>query len=203
MTGRLITFEGSDGAGKSTQLPRLAAWLEGQGVSLLATREPGGAEGAERIRELLLADGADWDPLTEAMLHHAARREHVEKRMRPALAAGRWVLSDRFYDSTVAYQCFGQGVAREDEAVLRRLATGGLAPDLTLFLDLPLETARARQANPARYEAMSDALHRRVREGFLAIAREEPQRVAVIDASGDPDSVSEAIRERVAQRFGL
>ena len=205
MTGRLITFEGGDGAGKSTQIARLADWLGGLDVPVLCTREPGGTTEAEAIRGLLVSGESDWDALTEAMLHYAARREHAEKRIRPALAAGTWVLSDRFFDSTVAYQCYGQGVAPEDEAVLRRLAIGALRPDLTLLLDLPVETGRdrARGRQKSRYEEMNDELHLRVRAGFLEIARREPERVAVIDAGKDPDSVAAAVQAVVAGRFGL
>ena len=205
MTGRLITFEGGDGAGKSTQIVRLADWLGGLDVPVVCTREPGGTTEAEAIRGLLVSGESDWDALTEAMLHYAARREHAEKRIRPALAAGTWVLSDRFFDSTVAYQCYGQGVAPEDEAVLRRLAIGALRPDLTLLLDLPVETGRdrARGRQKSRYEEMNDELHLRVRAGFLEIARREPERVAVIDAGKDPDSVAAAVQAVVAGRFGL
>lgn len=205
MTGRLITFEGGDGAGKSTQIARLADWLGGLDVPVVCTREPGGTTEAEAIRGLLVSGESDWDALTEAMLHYAARREHTEKRIRPALAAGTWVLSDRFFDSTVAYQCYGQGVAPEDEAVLRRLAIGALRPDLTLLLDLPVETGRdrARGRQKSRYEEMNDELHLRVRAGFLEIARREPERVAVIDAGKDPDSVAAAVQAVVAGRFGL
>lgn len=205
MTGRLITFEGGDGAGKSTQTARLADFLAGRGIPVLCTREPGGTAEAESVRALLVSGEADWDPLTEAMLHYAARREHVEKRIRPALAAGKWVISDRFYDSTVAYQCYGQGAAPEDEAALRWLAIGGLQPDLTLLLDIPVETGRERaQARQrSRYEAMNDGLHLRVRSGFLDIARREPQRVAVVDAAQDPDNVAAAVQTIVAERFGL
>ncbi|MCY3673124.1 MAG: dTMP kinase [Alphaproteobacteria bacterium] len=205
MTGRLITFEGGDGAGKSTQIARLADWLGGLDVPVVCTREPGGTTEAEAIRRLLVSGESDWDALTEAMLHYAARREHAEKRIRPALAAGTWVLSDRFFDSTVAYQCYGQGVAPEDEAVLRRLAIGALQPDLTLLLDLPVETGRdrARERQKSRYEEMNDELHLRVRAGFLEIARREPGRVAVIDAGKDPDSVAAAVQAVVAGRFGL
>ncbi|MCY3755992.1 MAG: dTMP kinase [Alphaproteobacteria bacterium] len=205
MTGRLITFEGGDGAGKSTQIARLADWLGGLDVPVVCTREPGGTTEAEAIRGLLVSGESDWDALTEAMLHYAARREHAEKRIRPALAAGTWVLSDRFFDSTVAYQCYGQGVAPEDEAVLRRLAIGALRPDLTLLLDLPVETGRdrARGRQKSRYEEMNDELHLRVRAGFLEIARREPERVAVIDAGKDPDSVAAAVQAVVAGRFGL
>ena len=205
MTGRLITFEGGDGAGKSTQIARLANFLAGLAIPVLCTREPGGTAEAEAVRTLLVSGEADWDPLTEAMLHYAARREHVEKRIRPALAAGKWVISDRFYDSTVAYQCYGQGVTPENEAVLRRLAIGGLQPDLTLMLDIPVETGRerAQARQKSRYEAMNDDLHLRVRSGFLEIARREPQRVAVVDAAKDPDSVAAAVQTIVAGRFGL
>jgi len=205
VTGRLITFEGGDGAGKSTQIARLADWLGGLDVPVVCTREPGGTTEAEAIRGLLVSGESDWDALTEAMLHYAARREHAEKRIRPALAAGTWVLSDRFFDSTVAYQCYGQGVAPEDEAVLRRLAIGALRPDLTLLLDLPVETGRdrARGRQKSRYEEMNDELHLRVRAGFLEIARREPERVAVIDAGKDPDSVAAAVQAVVAGRFGL
>ena len=205
MTGRLITFEGGDGAGKSTQIARLADYLGGLGISVLCTREPGGTVGAEAIRTLLVSGEADWDPLTEAMLHFAARREHVEKRVRPAVTAGTWVLCDRFYDSTVAYQCYGQGVSLDDEATLRRLAVDNLRPDLTLLLDIPVETGRARaQARQqSRYEAMNDDLHLRVRAGFLAIARREPQRVKIVDAGQDPDSVAAAVRRIVAEHFDL
>ena len=205
MTGRLITFEGGDGAGKSTQIARLADYLAGLGIPVLCTREPGGTAEAEAVRALLVSGEADWDPLTEAMLHYAARREHVEKRVRPALAAGKWVISDRFYDSTVAYQCYGQGLAAEDEAALRRLAIGGLQPDLTLMLDIPVETGRdrAQARQKSRYEAMNDDLHLRVRAGFLEIARLEPQRVAVVDATHDPDNVAAAVQAIVAGRFGL
>ena len=205
MTGRLITFEGGDGAGKSTQIARLADYLGGFGIPVICTREPGGTAEAEAIRALLVSGEADWDPLTEAMLHYAARREHVEKRIQPALAAGEWVISDRFYDSTVAYQCYGQGLAAEDEAALRRLAIGGLQPDLTLMLDIPVETGRerAQARQKSRYEAMNDDLHLRVRAGFLEIARREPQRVAVVDAARDPDNVAAAVQTIVAGRFGL
>lgn len=205
MTGRLITFEGGDGAGKTTQIGQLADFLEGLGMPVVRTREPGGTAEAEAIRKLLVSGEADWDPLTEAMLHFAARREHVEKHIRPALAAGQWVLSDRFFDSTVAYQCYGQGVAPEDEAALRRLAIGSLQPDLTLLLDISVETGRkrAQSRQESRYEAMNDDLHRRVRAGFIEIARRDPQRIAVVDAERDPDSVAVTVRNIVAERFGL
>lgn len=205
MTGRLITFEGGDGAGKSTQIARLADYLDELGIPVLCTREPGGTAGAEAIRTLLVSGEADWDPLAEAMLHFAARREHVEKFIRPTVAGGTWVLCDRFFDSTVAYQCYGQGVSLDDETALRRLAIDNLQPDLTLLLDIPVETGRARaqMRQQSRYEAMSDDLHLRVRAGFLEIARREPQRVKIIDAGRDADSVAAAVCRIVAGHFGL
>ncbi len=205
MTGRLITFEGGDGAGKSTQLPLLAGYLRSLNIPVMCTREPGGTPEAEAIRELLVSGQADWDPLAEALLHYAARREHVEKRIRPALAAGQWVLSDRFYDSTIAYQCYGQGVALDDEARLRRLAIGALRPDLTLFLNISVEAARERKRarQPSRYEAMADPVHRFVLQGFMESARREPDRIAVIDAEQDCDGVAAAVRTVVAERFNL
>ncbi|MCY3981712.1 MAG: dTMP kinase [Alphaproteobacteria bacterium] len=203
--GQLISFEGGDGAGKTTQIARLANWLDGLGVPVIRTREPGGTDEAEAIRTLLVAQKADWDPLAEAMLHYAARREHVEKRIRPALTSGTWVLCDRFYDSTIAYQCYGQGVALEDESALRQFAIGALRPDLTLLLDIPVAAGRdrTRDRRQSRYEEMNNDLHLRVREGFLAIAHREPERVTIIDAAEDPESVAAAVRAVVARRFDL
>ncbi|MFO0161463.1 MAG: dTMP kinase, partial [Alphaproteobacteria bacterium] len=143
--GYFITLEGGEGAGKSTQARRLAAALAAAGVPVLRTREPGGAPGAERIRELLLSPGS-WDSLTEAMLHFAARREHVVRSIRPMLDAGAWVICDRFADSTLAYQGAGQGLAHETWARLCDLTLEGLQPDLTLILDLPVEARLARAA---------------------------------------------------------
>ncbi|MFO0291895.1 MAG: dTMP kinase, partial [Rhodospirillales bacterium] len=134
--GRFVTFEGGEGAGKSTQLRFLAEWLEAQGLAVVTTREPGGTPGAERIRKLLVEGDADaWIPTTEALLHYAARVEHVERVVRPALAAGRWVLSDRFADSTMAYQGYGHRLGPARIAALHRAALGGFKPDLTLVLD--------------------------------------------------------------------
>jgi dTMP kinase len=147
--GYFITLEGGEGAGKSTQARRLAAALAAAGVPVLRTREPGGAPGAERIRDLLLSPGS-WDSLTEAMLHFAARREHVVRSIRPMLEAGAWVICDRFADSTLAYQGAGQGLAYETWARLCDLTLEGLQPDLTLILDLPVEAGLARAAGGVR-----------------------------------------------------
>ena len=170
--GYFITLEGGEGAGKSTQARRLAAALAAAGVPVLRTREPGGAPGAERIRELLLSPGS-WDSLTEAMLHFAARREHMVRSIRPMLEAGAWVICDRFADSTLAYQGAGQGLAYETWARLCDLTLEGLQPDLTLILDIPvaqgLARAAARRGMETRYENMVEAFHHRVRAGFRAM----------------------------------
>jgi dTMP kinase len=206
--GRFITFEGGEGAGKSTQARRLAEALGRAGIDALLTREPGGSAGAEQIRALLVqGDAARWDAVTETLLHHAARRDHVEKTIRPALAAGRWVVSDRFADSTTAYQGYGHGVALAQIRALHAWAVGDLAPDLTLVLDLPPDAGLGRAGSRAdaedRYERMGADFHARLRDGFLAIARGEPQRCAVIDAGPDVDAVAAAVRATVEARLGV
>jgi len=206
--GRFITLEGGEGAGKSTQLRLLADGLTGAGLSILATREPGGSAGAEEIRGLLLGGGVGrWDLVTEALLMMAARRDHVERTVRPALAAGVWVVSDRFEDSTRAYQGAGSGLDPNIIGDLSRIACEGLAPDLTLILDLPVSMGRARaaarHAGADRFEQRDDAFHERVRAGFLAIAAAEPGRCAVIDATAAPAEVASAIRAVVQARLGI
>ena len=204
--GRFITLEGGEGAGKSTQARRLAAHLSDQGLPVLVTREPGGSAGAEKIRSLLLG-GTGFDPVAEAMLMFAARREHVVATIRPALAAGMWVICDRFADSTRAYQCHGQGVPGEVYRKLADLALEGLAPDLTLILDIPPEAGMARAAARGvaadRYERLDAGFHARVRAGFLAIAKAEPSRCAVVDATRDPEAVFAAIRGELGARLGV
>jgi dTMP kinase len=206
--GRFITIEGGEGGGKSTQVKRLARALEATGLAIVTTREPGGAPGAEQIRALLVQGAPDrWDPMTEVMLFAAARREHVARTIEPALTVGRWVISDRFADSTMAYQGYGRGIDRGTLEALHRLAVGTLVPDLTLILDLPVETgltrARARAGAEQRFEAMDTTFHERLRQGFLAIAAAEPQRCAVIDATGSVDAVHAAIVVAVAQRLAV
>ncbi|MGG5808460.1 dTMP kinase [Falsiroseomonas sp. CW058] len=203
--GRFITFEGGEGGGKSTQARRLAAHLCELGLPVLLTREPGGSAGAESIRTLLLG-GRGFDPVAEAMLMFAARRDHLVASIRPALGAGMWVVCDRFADSTRAYQCHGQGVPEEAYRRLADLALEGLAPDLTLVLDLPPATGMARAAGRGlaadRYERLDAGFHARVRTGFLAIAAAEPGRCAVIDAAAEEEAVAAAVREAVARRLG-
>lgn len=205
---KFITIEGGEGAGKSTQIELLAAALEGAGVSVCATREPGGSPGAEQIRGLLVTGETDrWDPMTEALLHFAARRDHLQKVVLPSLEAGQWVLSDRFADSTMAYQGYGHGLGREAIEALYALVVGDFAPDLTLILDLPvelgLERALARRDGEDRYEGLGRAFHERLRAAFHGIAEREPRRCALIDASGDVATVHAAVRASVSARLGL
>ncbi len=209
--GKFITFEGGEGAGKSTQVRLLARALEAKGLDVVETREPGGSPGAEEIRRLLVSGSVGrWEPLSEALLHYAARREHLAARILPALARGQWVISDRFADSTMAYQGYGQGLDRGLIAELHRLVVGDFAPDLTVILDLPVEQGlrRAGQRDgddgaETRYERMDRAVHDRLREGFLEIARLAPERCTVIDATGDEAVVHAAVRRCLDARFGL
>jgi dTMP kinase len=204
--GRFITFEGGEGGGKSTQARRLAAHLSALGIPVVLTREPGGSVGAEAIRALLL-NGSGFDPVAEAMLMFAARREHVVATIRPALSAGMWVISDRFADSTRAYQCHGQGVPGEVYRELADLALEGLTPDLTLVLDVPPEAGMVRAASRGiaadRYERLDPGFHARVRAGFLAIGAAESDRCAVVDASRGPDEVFADVLAAVASRLQL
>lgn len=195
MRGRFITFEGGEGAGKSTQVARLATSLRSAGIDLVQTREPGGSPGAEQIRDLVLNGAAErWSPLTEIMLMYAARADHLERTIRPALAAGKWVLCDRFADSSRAYQGAGGGVAQSFIEQLDAAIVGGDQPDLTLIFDLPVEIGLARAlgrggASEVRFESKGQAFHQRLRDGFAAIAAAHPDRCRIIDAGGDPDTV--------------
>jgi len=204
--GRFITLEGGEGAGKSTQVARLKAWLEGRGHRVVATREPGGAPGAEMIRKLLVEGPVErWDGLTEALLHFAARREHLRSTVWPALGGGAWVVSDRFADSTMAYQGYGHGTDRAMLRALYDIAVGDFRPDLTLVLDLPVDVglarATARRGTETRYESLPVAFHERVRAGFLEMASADPARFVVIDASGAIEVTAAAISDAVDRRL--
>jgi dTMP kinase len=204
---RFITLEGGEGAGKSTQIARLKSWLEGRGHRVLATREPGGSPGAEMIRKLLVEGPVErWDGTTEALLHFAARREHLRSTVWPALKRGDWVLSDRFADSTLAYQGYGHGIDRAIFQQLYDVAVGDFRPHLTIMLDLPIDTglarAAARRGTETRYESLPRDFHERVRTGFREIASREPRRCVVIDATGDVDTIAAAIADAVKQRLG-
>lgn len=203
--GRFITLEGVEGAGKSTQLHRLLEWLRSRGIEPLVTREPGGTPAAERIRDLLLdASNAELAGTAELLLVFAARADHLAHCLEPALAAGRWVLCDRFTDATHAYQGGGRGLERARIAELERFVQRGLQPDLTLVFDLPvdrgLERARRRSA-PDRFEAEDIAFFERVRSVYLEIATQSPERVFLIDADQPEDRVAAEVRDRVAERL--
>lgn len=204
--GRFITLEGGEGAGKSTQIALLKDALQAQGISVVVTREPGGSEGGEEIRNLLV-NGAThrWEPLTEALLNYAARHEHLQKVILPALEQGQWVLCDRFADSTMAYQGYGHGMDREIIRRLHRLVVDDVSPDLTLIFDMPvelgLERAGSRGEGEDRYERMGFDFHQRLRDGFLEIARKDPGRCILIDATGDIGAVAMAVAAEVADRL--
>jgi thymidylate kinase len=197
--GWFITIEGPDGAGKTTQTEGLAAHLRARGLDVVLTREPGGTWLGERLREVLLArtgSTAPTDALTDAFLFNAARRQLVSEVVAPALSAGRTVLCARFADSTLAYQGYGAGVPLERLRALEVVATDGLRPDLTILLDLPVEAGLARKApgDVTRFEAEFDlAFHRRVRQGFLALAAADPARFTVVDATQSAQAVATAV----------
>lgn len=205
--GRFITFEGGEGTGKSTQVRRLVERLTAAGREAVATREPGGSPGAETIRDLLVRGAADrWSPVTETLLMYAARRDHIERVIRPALARGAWVVCDRFADSTRAYQGVAGGA---DPALISALETFVLEevrPDLTLVLDLPadqgLERAAVRAGVETRFESKGEAFHARLRDAFLNIAAAEPGRCAVIDGAASVETVAERVWATVGERLG-
>jgi dTMP kinase len=204
--GRFITIEGGEGAGKTTQVALLVAALERARIPARATREPGGSPGGEAIRRLLLeGDGERWDAVGEALLLFAARRDHVTRLIEPSLAQGIWVVSDRFADSTLAYQGYGRRLALKDLATLHRFALGSFAPDLTVILDLPAATGLARAAARAsvgdRFERLDRAFHERLRQGFRQIAADDAARCVLIDGSSDQQTVHCAVLDAVQQRL--
>jgi dTMP kinase len=208
MTGKFITLEGGEGAGKSTQVLRLAAALAAKGIAVVTTREPGGSSGAEEIRGLLVnGTPGRWDALTETLLVFAARADHVKCTIGPALVADKWVISDRFTDSTYAYQGAGRGLARETIRRIDAVVLDDFAPDFTLILDLDVETGLARAGKrgnaESRFENFGRDFHERLRQGFLDIARRNPDRCVVIDAGRDEAAVTAAIWTAVVRRFGL
>ncbi len=205
-TGVFITLEGGEGAGKSTQLKLLEERLVTHEIDIVRTREPGGVPSAETIRDLLVNGETDkWRPLTETLLHFAARHEHISRLVQPALDRGQWVLCDRFADSTTAYQGYAQNIDLETIATLYRLAVGNLEPNLTIILDLPvevgLERAEDRGIGGTRYEKMGIEFHKRLRDGFLRIAANNPHRCSILDATQSIEEISEYIMALVEERF--
>ncbi|MBI1181391.1 MAG: dTMP kinase [Alphaproteobacteria bacterium] len=198
--GIFVTFEGGEGAGKSTQLGLLGARLRTQGKGVVETREPGGP-----IRSLLVQGDRAWMPMTEALLHFAARAEHLAETVLPALEDGSWVLCDRFADSTMAYQGYAQGLGRGPVEKLYELVVGRLRPHLTLILDIPVELgldrAIRRDVRETRYERMGQDFHEKLRDAFRDIARREPERCVVINADQPVEDVHEAVWAAVRRRL--
>lgn len=206
--GRFISFEGGEGGGKSTQVRLLAERLRARGHEVVCTREPGGSTGAEALRALLVQGEVDrWSPTAETLILYAAREDHLQRTIRPALAAGAWVICDRFADSTRAYQGAAGAVAPSLITALERAVVGETWPDLTLVFDLPPELGLSRAAGrggaEARFEAKGIEFHTRLREGFLALAAAEPERCRLIDAAEEIDVVAARVWAEVEARFHL
>jgi len=202
---RFIVFEGGEGAGKSTQVQRLADALRARGEDVVTTREPGGSPGAEAIRSLLVSgDAARWSPETEALLINAARSDHLDCTIRPALDKGRWVICDRFADSTMAYQGYGMGLDRAWLEALRKRVVGATEPGLTLVFDLPVDVGLGRAVASQRYEKMGREFHEKLRAAFrdIAAAKDGRKRV-VIDAGQDVEAVARQVFAAVAAAYGL
>lgn len=205
---RFITFEGGEGTGKSTQCRHLCTALAARGIPWIVTREPGGSPGAEDIRKLLVeGEPGRWNPLPETLLLFAARADHIAHTIEPALKAGKWVVCDRFTDSTYAYQGAARGLDRETIRRIESIAIGDFKPDLTLILDLPpeegLKRTGSRTHRETRFEKFGHRFHETLRQAFLEIARRSPERCAVVDASGPQEIVAAHIWDVVAKRFAI
>jgi len=210
LQGRFITFEGGEGSGKSTQAARLVERLEAMGFAVLVTREPGGSPFAEAVRDVILGGTLpDHAPLSEALLFYAARADHLQATIRPALAAGTWVVCDRFSDSTRVYQGAAGRLSLDVIERLEELVVAPTFPDLTLVVDVPVDVglarANARRGGSAQeadpYERRGPAFHQALRQGFLSIAASQPERCAVIDGARDPDAVAGDVWQAVRSRF--
>lgn len=202
--GKFITLEGGEGAGKSTQASLLVSRLRGAGIAAEQTREPGGTPFAEAIRGVLVGKAARGvDPIAEALAHFAARADHIAKVIRPALEAGRWVVSDRFADSTYAYQAVAGGITAERFQAIQRAAIGDFVPDLTLVLDLPVEQGLARAADANRYERLGPDYHQQVRLAFRSLPMTFAGRCFEIDATGDVATIAQRIFSIVRDRLGV
>ena len=200
--GLFITFEGTDGAGKTTQIERLTANLRQTGYDVCLTREPGGTPISEQVRDMLLnPDHSEMAATTELLLYAASRAQHVSEVIKPALESGKIVISSRFADATVVYQGYGRGLDLERIHYLNRIATDGVTPDVTFVLDLPVEIglqrAQSSRGGLDRLEREKIAFHRRLREGYQIIAKQEPQRLKVIDAQVSPEQVYAQIHKTI------
>ncbi len=207
--GRFITLEGGEGVGKSTLATALEARLVARGIKVVRTREPGGTPGAEAIRRLILSppvEVAGWEPIAETLLFYAARTDHLDKLIRPALAAGSWVICDRFSDSTRAYEAAAGHVPSEHIETIDRICVGDTTPDLTLVLDLPLDAARERMTARANdkdaIESRVLSYHEAVHKAFLDIARANPRRCLVLDASAAPAALADIAIAAINERLG-
>ena len=211
-SGRFITFEGGEGSGKTTQCTLLANRLKASGNEVVLTREPGGTEFAEHVREIILSGKAQrFGPFAEALLFSLAREDHLEKLIRPALEDGAWVVCDRFMDSTRAYQGAAQGIDQDTLLGFERIVVNGTRPHLTFFLDVPVETGleRARQRLAAqgdgqdadRFEGMDLAFHERLRQAFLEIAKAEPRRCIVLDGTLEAEEINARVWENILEAF--
>lgn len=194
-----ITFEGVEGAGKTTLARRLAQWLSAQGVPVMLTREPGGSELGKHLRPLIL--NQPLDAYAELFLLLADRRQHTLQVIEPALEQGTWVVSDRYADSTLVYQGYGRGLSLELVRQLNAIATNGLQPDLTVLIDLPVEDALARANDPNRFEAEALEFHQRIRTGYLQEAAIAPERYAVLDGQAPPETLFERLKAVIRERF--
>jgi len=205
-SGKFITLEGGDGSGKSTQAAMLEEFLKAKSVDILRTREPGGAPGANEIRDLILTgDPGRWDAIGETLLFYAARRNHLRLTIWPALDAGTWVLSDRFADSTMAYQGYGNQLGEAAVQKIHDFSVGDFAPDLTFIFDLPAEEGlrrtMGRTHDEDRFEKMDISFHQRLREGFLEIARKNPDRCIIIDATRSVEEIQAELRAELESRL--
>ena len=207
MRGKFITFEGGEGGGKSTQAARMAGYLRGKGLEVIETREPGGTPQGEDLRDLLVQGDPDrWSALSELLLLTAARVEHVRRLIGPALAEGKWVICDRFADSTLAYQGIAGDLGLELVEQLQQLAIGASCPDVTFLLDVRAEAGLQRaekRGGAARFEKKGAAFHQTLRDGFLALANENPQRIVLIDGEDTFDNVWAQIEAELGRRFKL
>ncbi|MDB5477958.1 MAG: tmk [Alphaproteobacteria bacterium] len=206
-----ITFEGGEGSGKTTQIRLLKTWLEDKGKYVTTTREPGGTVGAEAIRDLIVQKRDNqWDAETDALLLMAARRDHLVHLIWPSLEQGHWVLSDRFVESTYAYQCFGRDLPLEKARELYRFIAGDFKPDLTFILDIdPRDgldralTGKHRNRNEERFENFDFSFHENLRAGYHELAKQEPQRFIIIDAAPDCEHVQAQLQAAIEKRFSL
>ena len=208
MKNYFITFEGGEGSGKSTQIDFLSDFLKKKGAKVLSTREPGGTPSAEIIRDLVTkGDPNKWTPLTESLLMWASRTEHVEKLIRPSLEDGKWVLCDRFYHSTYAYQGIGHNLGIEKMQAIKNIVLGDFKPDLTFVLDIDpfvgIERTKKRNSGEDRFEKMNIDFHNKLRHAFIEISKEDPHRFVLIDGELDTNSIFEIISNEVMNRFIL